>query len=122
MEISLRNIRFSSLFAAGDVSRGRTSFLRAKRPQRQRARRNGCFPRLLLPKRDTRILHPELLSSPLYPEYRFLSQSRILIIGESRFLGSRLIPFKFPERTEIPRSVFWSNPGSQKYPSGSRPC
>ena len=35
------NIRFSSLCAAGDVS-----FLRAKRPHRRRARRNGCFRRL----------------------------------------------------------------------------
>ena len=35
------NIRFSSLFAAGTF--------RAKRPQRQRERRNGCFRRLPSP-------------------------------------------------------------------------
>ena len=35
--LACENIRFSSLFAAGDVSRG---------PQRRRARRNGCFRRL----------------------------------------------------------------------------
>ena len=46
--VAFENIRFSSLFAAGDVSRGRTSFLRAKRPQRRRVRRNGCFRRLKL--------------------------------------------------------------------------
>ena len=44
--VACENTRFSLLFAAGDVSRGRTSFLRAKRPQRRRARRNGCFRRL----------------------------------------------------------------------------
>ena len=58
--LACENIRFSSLFAAGDVSRGGTSatqrqkfntddaiqFLRAKRPHRRRARRNGCFRRL----------------------------------------------------------------------------
>ena len=43
--IALENIRFSSLFASGDVSRG-GMFLRAKRPQRRRATRNGCFCRL----------------------------------------------------------------------------
>ena len=37
--VACENIRFSALFAAGDV--------RAKRPQRRRARRNGCFRRLL---------------------------------------------------------------------------
>ena len=37
--IACENIRFSSLFAAGDVSR--------KSPQRRRARRNGCFRRLI---------------------------------------------------------------------------
>ena len=42
--LACENIRFSSLFAAGDVSRGGTS--RAKRPHRRRARRNGCFRRL----------------------------------------------------------------------------
>ena len=41
--IACDNIRFSSLFAAGDVSR-RGTF--AKRPQRRRERRNGCFRRL----------------------------------------------------------------------------
>ena len=35
--LACENIRFSSLFAPGDV--------RAKRPQRRRARRNGCFRR-----------------------------------------------------------------------------
>ena len=41
------NIRFSRLlFATGDISRGETSFILAKRPQRRRARRNGCFRRL----------------------------------------------------------------------------
>ena len=44
--LACENIRFSSLFVAEDVSLGRTSFLRAKRPQRRRARRNGCFRRL----------------------------------------------------------------------------
>ena len=37
--VACENIRFSSLFAAGDVSRG------GKRPQRRRAKRNGCFRR-----------------------------------------------------------------------------
>jgi len=37
------NIRFSLLFATGDVSRGETSFLLAKRRQQRRARRNGFF-------------------------------------------------------------------------------
>ena len=37
MELACENIRFSSLFVAGQ----------AKRPQRQRARRNGCFRRLM---------------------------------------------------------------------------
>ena len=36
--LACENISFSLLFAAG--------FLRAKRPQRRRARRNGCFRRL----------------------------------------------------------------------------
>ena len=36
--LAYENIRFSTLFAAGDVSR----------PQRRRARRNGCFRRLQL--------------------------------------------------------------------------
>ena len=44
--LACENIRFSSFFVAEDVSLGRTSFLRAKRPQRRRARRNGCFRRL----------------------------------------------------------------------------
>ena len=44
--LACENIRFSSLFAAGDVLRGGTTFVRAKRPQRRRARRNGCFRRL----------------------------------------------------------------------------
>ena len=44
--VACENIRFSSLFAAGDVSRGETSFLHPKRRQRRRARRNGCFHRL----------------------------------------------------------------------------
>ena len=39
--VACENIRFSSLFATGDVS-----FLRAKCPQWRRARRNGCFRRL----------------------------------------------------------------------------
>ena len=41
------NIRFSSLFASGDVSRGGTTFVLAKRPQQRIARRNGCFRRLI---------------------------------------------------------------------------
>ena len=44
LALACENIRFSSLLAAGDVS-----FLRAKRPQRRRARRNGCFRRLTWP-------------------------------------------------------------------------
>ena len=46
--LACENSRFSSLFAAEDVSR---TFLRAKRPQRRRARRNGCFRRLKKPSR-----------------------------------------------------------------------
>ena len=38
--VACESIRFSSLFAAGDVS------FRAKRPRLRRARRNGCFRRL----------------------------------------------------------------------------
>ena len=41
-KVACENIRFPSLFAAGDVSRGGTR----KRPHRRRARRNGCFRRL----------------------------------------------------------------------------
>ena len=41
--LACENIRFSSLFADGDVSRGGT-----KRPRRRRARRNGCFRRLVV--------------------------------------------------------------------------
>ena len=43
-DVFARFSRFSSLFAARDVSRGG----RAKRPWRRRGRRNGCFRRLLL--------------------------------------------------------------------------
>ena len=46
--LACENSRFSLLFAAEDVSR---TFLRAKRPQRRRARRNGCFRRLKKPSR-----------------------------------------------------------------------
>ena len=43
-QLTCENIRFSSLFGAGDVSQEGTTFLRAKRrPHRRRARRNGCF-------------------------------------------------------------------------------
>ena len=65
----------------------------------------GCYCR-----RETReFLHPELLSSPLYPEYRFLSQSRIPCPNHWRIPLSRVavlsrIPLMFPARTEIPRS------------------
>ena len=57
--LACENIRFSSLFAAGDVSPPQTFLpgvrnlntdvskrLLAKRPHRRRARRNGCFRRL----------------------------------------------------------------------------
>ena len=37
--LACENIRFSSLFVAGDVSRGGKN----PAPQRRRARRNGCF-------------------------------------------------------------------------------
>ena len=40
--LACENIRFSWLLADGDVF----LFLRAKRPHRRRARRNGCFRRL----------------------------------------------------------------------------
>ena len=39
--LACENIRFSTLFVAGDVSRGGT-----KRPQRRRGGRDGCFRRL----------------------------------------------------------------------------
>ena len=59
--IACENIRFSWLFAA----EGR--FLRAKRPQRRRARRNGCFLRLVClnrrVKRDKRGLYWWLISN-----------------------------------------------------------
>ena len=40
LQLACENIRFSSLFAAGDVSNV------PERPQLRRARRNGCFRRL----------------------------------------------------------------------------
>ena len=45
-KIACENISFSSLLAAGDVSRFTRRFLRAKRPKWRTARRNGCFRRL----------------------------------------------------------------------------
>ena len=53
--LACENIRFSSLFAAGDVSR---ETFTAKRPQRRRARRNGCFRGLITfapPRKSYRI-------------------------------------------------------------------
>ena len=61
--VACEDICFSSLFADGDVSRGgiglrhqygisaaeSQTFLLAKRPRRRRARRNGCFGRLITP-------------------------------------------------------------------------
>ena len=44
--VACEDIRFSSLFANGDVSRRETTFLLAKCPRRRRARSNGCFRRL----------------------------------------------------------------------------
>ena len=45
-KIACENISFSSLLAAGDVSRFTRRFHRAKRPKWRTARRNGCFRRL----------------------------------------------------------------------------
>ena len=45
-KIACENISFSSLLAAGDVSRFTRRFLRAKRPKWRTARRNECFRRL----------------------------------------------------------------------------
>ena len=86
----------------------------------KRPKQKGLNTSYLL-KRDTRILHPEPLSSPHYPEYRFLSQSRIPCPNHWRIRLPRVavlsrIPLMFPARTEIPRSVFWSNPGIPEIP------
>ena len=53
-KVACESIRFSSLFAAGVVSRGGTFPLRETRPQRRRTRRNGCF--RMLAKRGTELI------------------------------------------------------------------
>ena len=73
--VACENIRFSSLFVVGDVSR-----------QPRRARRNGCFRRLLF---SAKIANIETMSATILSRSLFFSFSFPL----KGFLGAKNLPY-----------------------------